>query len=279
MTLRDEELLRIFRELVEEVPKKCSTCNSDAIGYDKSNPLLMRCKWNACKKKFSLGKDTPFFKMHGSIAFILKVLRMWSAKVELSSIAELLEVSRQCISRIIKSMKKKLIKSYYYNMPMIGGPGVIVEIDESKFGKVKYHRGHRVEGVWVFGMVERTPQRRIIFIPVEDRKKSTLEELLINHVHPGSVIYSDCWKSYNQLSERFSAHYTVNHSKNFVDPTTNTHTNTIEGNWAGVKQQTSVSYRVKGFVELHLIRYTLKRNYEKGSAFKMLLRYLLLPSE
>ncbi|CAB4040103.1 Hypothetical predicted protein, partial [Paramuricea clavata] len=33
----------------------------------------------------------------------------------------------------------------------IGGPGKIVQIDESKFGKRKYHRGHRVEGQWVFG--------------------------------------------------------------------------------------------------------------------------------
>jgi hypothetical protein len=32
----------------------------------------------------------------------------------------------------------------------------IVEVDESKFGKRKYHRGHRVEGVWVIGGVERT---------------------------------------------------------------------------------------------------------------------------
>lgn len=33
----------------------------------------------------------------------------------------------------------------------IGGPGVRVQIDESKFGKRKYHRGHHVDGVWVFG--------------------------------------------------------------------------------------------------------------------------------
>jgi hypothetical protein len=37
------------------------------------------------------------------------------------------------------------------------GNPIIVEINESKFGKVKYHRGHRVEGVWVVGGVERTP--------------------------------------------------------------------------------------------------------------------------
>ena len=30
----------------------------------------------------------------------------------------------------------------------ISGLGKIVEIDESKFGKRKYHRGHHVEGQW-----------------------------------------------------------------------------------------------------------------------------------
>ncbi|KAG1135447.1 hypothetical protein G6F37_013960 [Rhizopus arrhizus] len=42
-----------------------------------------------------------------------------------------------------------------HNPIMFGGPGVDhVQIDESKLGKRKYHRGHRVEGVWVLGMVE-----------------------------------------------------------------------------------------------------------------------------
>ena len=36
----------------------------------------------------------------------------------------------------------------------IRGPGKTVQIDESKVGKRKYHRVHRVEGQWVFGGIE-----------------------------------------------------------------------------------------------------------------------------
>ncbi|KAM0685078.1 hypothetical protein COBT_003713, partial [Conglomerata obtusa] len=38
----------------------------------------------------------------------------------------------------------------------IGGDDIIVETDESKFGKRKYNRGHKVLGAWVVGLVERT---------------------------------------------------------------------------------------------------------------------------
>ncbi|KAI5153806.1 hypothetical protein ENBRE01_3274 [Enteropsectra breve] len=31
----------------------------------------------------------------------------------------------------------------------MGGDIVIVEVNESKFGKRKYHKGHIVEGVWI----------------------------------------------------------------------------------------------------------------------------------
>lgn len=37
----------------------------------------------------------------------------------------------------------------------VGGPGKVVEIDESKFGKRKYHKGRRKDGVWVFAGIER----------------------------------------------------------------------------------------------------------------------------
>jgi hypothetical protein len=38
---------------------------------------------------------------------------------------------------------------------MIGGEGIVVEIDESKFGHRKYNVGRAVDGVWIFGGVER----------------------------------------------------------------------------------------------------------------------------
>ena len=37
---------------------------------------------------------------------------------------------------------------------VLEGDGKTVQIDESKIGKRKYHRGHIVEGQWVFGGIE-----------------------------------------------------------------------------------------------------------------------------
>ena len=75
----------------------------------------------------------------------------------------------------------------------ICGVNVVVEMDESKFGKRKYHQGHRVEGVWV---VERTPQRRMFAVSVEDRSRETLHAILERQILPGSIVHTDCWAAY-----------------------------------------------------------------------------------
>jgi hypothetical protein len=120
----------------------------------------------------------------------------------------------------------------------IGGEGIIVEIDEAKFGKRKFHRGHRVDGVWVVGGVERTPQRKCFLLTTQTRDEWTMSQIILEHVLPGSVIHTDCWRAYNFLDNlpQYS-HYTVNHSQNFADPETGVHTNTIEGTWSAIKRQ------------------------------------------
>ena len=48
-----------------------------------------------------------------------------------------------------------------------------MKIDESKFGKRKYHRSHQVEGAWVFGGIE-GGAGRIFIVVVENRSAETL---------------------------------------------------------------------------------------------------------
>ncbi|KAF9754388.1 hypothetical protein NGRA_3328 [Nosema granulosis] len=122
---------------------------------------------------------------------------------------------------------------------------MIFEIDESKFRKRKYHKGHHVEGVWILGMIERENTKKIKLIRVSNRSKDELNQLIKKSVKKDTVIYTDCWKGYSGLNDYFSDHKTVNHSKHFKDPITQVHTNTIEGSWAAIKAQTPIRGRTE----------------------------------
>lgn len=109
------------------------------------------------------------------------------------------------------------------------GNSIIVEIDESKFGKRKYHRGHRVEGVWVVGGVERTQERRVFLMTVPRRDATTLRAVIETNVNQGSTIHTDFWRGYNFINDRrHMVHRSVNHSEGFISED-GVHTNTIEG--------------------------------------------------
>ena len=138
--------------------------------------------------------------------------------------------------------------------PLLGGPGKIVEIDESKFGKRKYNRGHLVEGQWVFGGVERE-NGNFFLVPVERRNRDTLIPIIQEWILPGTTIISDCWAPYNILDQLDYHHLTVNHSNNFVDPVTGACTNTIEGLWRHAKHRVPQYRRVKSFFLGYLARF------------------------
>ncbi|CAB9531487.1 Inherit from opiNOG: protein Hydra magnipapillata [Seminavis robusta] len=158
----------------------------------------------------------------------------------------------------------------------IGGPGIEVEIDESKFGKRKYHRGHRVDGVWVFGGVERTPERKCFLVAVPDRKKPTLETHVMEFILPGSIIVSDKFPSYEDLEGKedfWYQHEVVNHSENYVDPLTGACTNTIEGTWNGVKKRVPARKRTEEGVRPCLFEFMWRR-MNQGRLWRALLEAL-----
>lgn len=142
---------------------------------------------------------------------------------------------------------------------MVGGPGIIVEIDESKIAKRKYHKGHHVEGAWVFGGIERTEQKKVFITEVADRTAETLLDAISRFIRPGSIIYSDMWRGYTGISDELGLeHFSVNHSVEFVDSETGVHTNTIEATWCGLKLLIPKRNRTKG-IENHLWEYVWRK--------------------
>ncbi|CAI6345251.1 unnamed protein product [Macrosiphum euphorbiae] len=135
----------------------------------------------------------------------------------------------------------------------LGGYGHTVEIDESKFGRRKHHRGHRVEGQWVFGGYERETGN---VVPVEKRDATTLLHVIKEWIKPGTTIISDCWKAYNTLNNEGYVHMTVNHRLHFKDPETGVHSNSIETSWRHAKASMSNYCRKKkifpGYLAKHM---------------------------
>lgn len=116
----------------------------------------------------------------------------------------------------------------------IGGRGHIVQIDESKIGHQKYHKGRIITGQWVFGGIDTTTNECFIE-PVESRNAEVLTEVITRRIAPGSIIVSDCWRAYTCLENKGWKYHTVNHRYNFVDPVSKAHTQNIERLWRDMR--------------------------------------------
>lgn len=257
--LTEEEIQNLIAYIDRRQVMICTKCSSE-LKKSKQKHILGICTSKECKYRQGFNKDYLFYGLKIEKRVMLRIIEYWLVKSPIDIISYHTGVSRQTISTILRKIGLMLDKKNIEESTKIGGEGVIVEIDESKFGKRKYNRGHRVEGVWVFGMVERTSERKIKLVVVDDRSASTLNDSLAKFVKKESTIYSDRWKGYKDVIENFAEHLTVNHSENYVDPFTGAHTNTIEGNWCGIKMHIPYRLRTKAKINMYLTRYMLLRN-------------------
>lgn len=192
---------------------------------------------------------------------MLDLIYLITSNITTKAIQQVLGISRKTISRYKKLLKRMMERKFDEANWKIGGENVIVEIDESLFGKRKNHKGRIVEGVWVLGLVERTQARKIVLIKIAKRDKLTLSDIICKFVEPNSIIYTDMWRGYAGLESHSFTHCTVNHSTNFVDPMTGVHTQTIEANWSGLKQTIPKKYRNAKHVSFYLLLFMFRRNW------------------
>ncbi|KAG1147461.1 hypothetical protein G6F37_008807 [Rhizopus arrhizus] len=195
----------------------------------------------------------------------LSILYFWSLKIRRMTISTMVGCSPKAVRKTLTDWYQVLQEDLQQNDCKIGGYDadgnpIVVEIDESKFGKRKYHRGHRVEGGWVVGGVEKTPERKC-FLVVNNRNTETMDTIIQNFVADGSIVHTDCWRAYENMVNLGMnlIHRTVNHSVTFRDG--DVHTNTIEGTWNGIKMNVTPALRTKKMMPWLLIEFIWRRKH------------------
>lgn len=158
---------------------------------------------------------------------------------------------------------------YFAREGKIGGDKIVVEVDECKVGKRKYNRGRFKEGSWILGLIEantgddaakrRGGKLRLELCPGNKRDANTLLPLIAKHVKPGTIVVTDLWKAYNNLPEYEYEHFTVNHSRHFVDPASGANTQTIESTWRVIKYELPKSSRNSMLAD-HLCEFLWRRH-------------------
>ena len=78
---------------------------------------------------------------------------------------------------------------------------------------------------------------------------------------PGTTIISDCWSSYQNLSNHGYTHLTVNHSRNFINLLSGAHTNTIKGMWNHARMALPLYGTSKKYYSNYFIEFIYRRKF------------------
>jgi len=269
--------LRAFlfdNNLLFDYAKACDSCGHGRISLrqDKTrcDGQRWRCTNRKCNVHIPLRKDSFFSHSHLSLAQIVQVIYYWTYKYPQHIVEHETGISAPTIVDFYNFCREVCCVVVEEESEPIGGPGKVVEVDESKFGKRKYHRGRRVDGVWVFGGIERNSSPpKCFFEVVPDRSAETLIALIKKWILPGTTVASDCWKGYSSLEAEGYVHQTVNHSITFVSDS-GVHTNTIESRWNSLKKSLPKFGTSKALYDSYFAEYCIRRKYLDSSADKFL---------
>ena len=221
-----------------------------------------------CRKRTTVRKDNLLYEIKSPLHKVCQVFARWLKRDPQMVIAQETGLSLRTVSRVSQMLRAASVILLQQRNTKIGGPNKVVEIDECLLHRRKFNEGRMKESGWVLGGVERpsTPNEKakIFLVSVPDRSQHTLEEMIKQWVEKGSIIITDCLRSYNHLDTLGYHHFTVNHSKNFVNPETKAHTQRIEGLWHWVRTKGIPRSRCS-LIELdfHLAAFLYRRSIDE----------------
>jgi transposase len=161
----------------------------------------------------------------------LRLMEFFVAGTTARTAGDLVGVHRNSAIRFFHKLREKIALKQQNRSEQFCGK---IELDESYFGGVrKGKRGRGAAGkVPVFGILKRGG--KVYTQVIEDTKTSTLMPIIREKIRPDSIVYTDCYRSYNALDVSEFRHFRINHSALFACQ--HNHINGIENFWNQAKR-------------------------------------------
>lgn len=231
-----------------------------------TRPGVYKCA--ACSDQFTVTVGTVFERSKIKLHIWLQAVHLMSASkkgISAKQIERMLGVSYKTAWFMCHRIREAMTVSP--TTDKMGGPGAIVEADETYWGNLYKGRagvGHKMK---VVSLVERESGQKRSF-HVANVTSDTVEAVLKSQVHAETHLMTDESYVYKRVGKHFSAHSTVNHGKKEY-ARGNVTSNTVEASFAIFKRGLNGTFH--SVSERHLQRYAtefdFKWNYRSANGF------------
>ena len=162
---------------------------------------MWKCSGKKCGRKTrSLFFGTIFATRKLDVSAFLKLVYEFSACFQVKEAVENVEVSPTTTVNFLKEFRKMMGDFFQEKKRLIGGPNTHVEVDETHMFKRKNNVGRvlRSQSWWVVGGICRETGE-IFAVLVQSRKKTSLNEIIVQNIAPGTTILTDKWAAISTL--------------------------------------------------------------------------------
>ena len=205
----------------------CINCFKSLILVRSSrskDKMSWRCFNKQCNiycSYISVRKGSFFENFSVSIKSLLIAIFYWSNQMQNKDIIKYLDLNMTVIKKLKKHLISRIKDFYQANPILMGGPGKLVQIDETMLNhKVKAHRGRApLRQSWAFGIVDcSTKPAKGFMCLIENKSSNEILPLIYKHVREGSIIHTDEAKVYQKLGKDSKyIHRSIVHRYSFVN--------------------------------------------------------------
>jgi transposase-like protein len=249
----------------------CGHCGAvDQAKALSNRPGTYQC--NACRKQFTVTVGTVFERSHIPLNKWLMATFLFCASkkgVSAHQMHRLLDITHKSAWFMMHRLREAVM-SAPGSEPPLGGPGQIVEADETELGKSPKSRSKgRKHNLKFVSLIERGGKVRSRKITGADKPISLdIHDALYRNVHVESALHTDGAKHYKYSLFRHS-HEAVDHNKEFVrdGKAGRVHTNSAEGFFSIFKRGLVGTYHHMS--DQHLHRYLAEFDFRQNTRAKL----------